>query len=121
MELFGHLAFAMLIWHALADYPLQGDFLAKAKNPNTPVPGISWGTALYMHGLIHSAGVWVITGYYTLAMIELALHCIIDRLKCAKVIDFEMDQALHIACKVGYAGYVVYMAPPAYTFLSHLR
>lgn len=29
----------MLAGHALADYPLQGDFLAKAKNRANPIPG----------------------------------------------------------------------------------
>lgn len=120
MELFAQLAFAMFIWHALADFPLQGDFLAKAKNPKTQIPGIPYYTALYMHGLIHAGGVWLITGHMYLATLETLVHCVIDELKCRGFIDFEVDQILHLACKLAYAGLVVHIAPQGYTFLSHL-
>jgi hypothetical protein len=36
----------LLVDHALADYPLQVDFLARAKNHAAPIPGISWYQAL---------------------------------------------------------------------------
>jgi hypothetical protein len=36
----------LLVDHALADYPLQGDFLARAKNHTAPIPGISWYQSL---------------------------------------------------------------------------
>ena len=34
--------FWLMVGHALADYPLQGDFLAKAKNRTAPIPGVPW-------------------------------------------------------------------------------
>lgn len=33
---------ALVAGHALADYPLQGDFLARAKNRAAPIPGVPW-------------------------------------------------------------------------------
>lgn len=35
-------ALMLLAGHALCDYPLQGDFLAKAKNRAAPLPGVPW-------------------------------------------------------------------------------
>ena len=32
----------LLAAHALADYPLQGDFLSKAKNRFAPLIGVPW-------------------------------------------------------------------------------
>lgn len=49
------LAIALLAGHALADYPLQGDFLSKAKNRTAPIPGVPWQQALGAHVVIHGA------------------------------------------------------------------
>jgi hypothetical protein len=43
------LFFWLLVGHAIADYPLQGDFLAKAKNYTLAIPGIPWQQALFWH------------------------------------------------------------------------
>lgn len=32
----------LLVGHALADYPLQGEFLSKTKNHRSPNEGIPW-------------------------------------------------------------------------------
>ena len=48
IELFLLLGFG----HMLADFPLQGDFLAKAKNHKSPVPGTPWAYALFAHAAI---------------------------------------------------------------------
>lgn len=115
------LVFALMIWHALADYPLQGDFLAKAKNHKTPIPGIWWGIPLVMHGLIHAGGVWVITGFASLALIELVVHCIIDHLKCRGTISFAADQFAHYFCKLMYAHAVLSMTDWQFQFLTRLQ
>lgn len=73
---------ALLIGHAIADYPLQGDFLAKAKNHRDPIPGINWCIAMAMHCLIHGGAVWLITGSFFFGMVELIIHFIIDVVKC---------------------------------------
>ena len=86
--------------HALADYPLQGDFLAKAKNHLNPIPGVPFYQALAAHGAIHGAAVGVFLQSPLLGACEFVAHCAIDYLKCANRISFNVDQALHVACKV---------------------
>lgn len=95
--------FALLIGHALADYPLQGDFLARAKNRSMPIPGVPWFQALGAHALIHGGMVWAITGCAWLGLAEAAAHAFIDDSKCTGKIGFNADQALHVACKVLWA------------------
>ena len=111
--------FALLIVHAVCDYPLQGEFLAKAKNRRAdlsglfgkrPVPCDLWPHALSAHSLIHAGGVWLVTGSVALAGIEFLVHCVIDFVKCEGAIGFTADQALHWACKVVYA-VLLYFGP----------
>lgn len=93
--------FTLFIGHALADYPLQGDWLSKAKNPTLSlVPGERiWVEALACHGLIHAGAVWLVTGSLILGAFEFFSHCLIDYAKCRKVINYTTDQWLHIWCK----------------------
>lgn len=91
---------ALMVWHALADYPMQGDFLAKAKNRTAPIPGVPWQQALSAHALIHAGGVAFLTGNVFLGAAEYIAHSVIDDAKCRGVIGFNTDQALHAACKV---------------------
>ena len=51
----------LLAAHALCDYPLQGDFLAKAKNPAQPIPGVPWWCAMAAHCAIHAGAVLLVT------------------------------------------------------------
>jgi hypothetical protein len=96
----------MLVWlfaaHALCDYPLQGDWLSKAKNPNLElVPGERiWPLALTSHALIQAAAVQLITGSWLLATIEFAAHWAIDYAKCMKHFGYNADQVLHLATKI---------------------
>lgn len=92
--------FAMLAAHALADYPLQGDFLAKAKNRAAPIPGVPWYQALGAHAIIHGGAVALITGRASLGVAEAAIHAVTDDLKCRGKLTFNQDQAVHLACKV---------------------
>src|SRR6185437_1901730 len=68
--------------HALCDYPLQGDFLAKGKNINTPIPGMAWQQLMLAHCLIHCGMVLLITGSVWMALAELVVHYITDVAKC---------------------------------------
>ena len=104
------LFFWMLVGHAVADYPLQGDFLAKAKNRMAPIPGISWKIALGAHAMIHAGAVVLITRSYLLGLVELVLHIVIDDAKCRGITTFTEDQALHVVCKVFYAGILIVAA-----------
>jgi len=93
--------FALLLaGHAVADYPLQGDFLAKAKNRANPIPGVPWYHGLLPHAAIHGGMVGLITGSLTLGVAEFVAHCFIDDAKCMGRISYNTDQALHVACKV---------------------
>lgn len=102
--------------HALADYPLQNDFLAKAKNRNTPIPGMPWWICLGWHAAIHAGFVLLLTGSALLFLIELVAHWVIDDLKCRQEINFEQDQFFHIVCKGIYIALLLQF--PALTFHS---
>lgn len=90
--------------HALADYPLQGDFLSKAKSQANPIPGVPWWQAMAAHAAIHGLFVYLITGLWILFVAEVVAHFLIDHLKCAGRLSFNQDQALHIACKALWLG-----------------
>lgn len=88
--------------HALCDYPLQGDFLAKAKNKFMPITGVPWYQAMTAHASIHAGAVGLITGNIYLGIAEFVAHFSIDYLKCANKLSFNQDQALHIYCKLAW-------------------
>ncbi len=101
---------ALIFAHLLADYPLQGDFMAKAKNRLAPVPGAPWLLILVSHAAIHAGFVLLITGVWWFAAIELVLHTWIDDAKCSGKISFVTDQLLHVFCKVGYAASIAFVS-----------
>ncbi len=92
--------FALMVGHAIADYPLQGDFLAKAKNRTAPIPGVPWWQALAAHALIHGGFVAAITGVWWLGVLELGVHALTDDLKCRGRLSYNQDQAVHVVCKL---------------------
>jgi hypothetical protein len=98
--------FWLLVGHALADYPLQGDWLSKAKNHTLAdklVPGQTiWFLALLSHAMIHAGFVVLITGSYALGFVEFICHAVIDDAKCDGGLTYNQDQLLHIGCKVIY-------------------
>lgn len=96
----------LVIGHALTDYPLQGDFLAAAKNHRKPIPGVPWYQALAAHSAIQAGMVWLVTGSMLLGCMEFALHAVIDYLKCDGRISFNEDQVAHLLCKAGYVAAV---------------
>jgi hypothetical protein len=91
---------ALLGAHCYFDYAGQGDFMAKAKNPAAPIPGVPWRLVLMAHACIHGAAVALITGVWWLFLLEYVAHYSIDKLKCDGEIDFGTDQLLHVACKI---------------------
>src|SRR5438876_3666561 len=90
----------LLIGHAVCDYPLQGDFLAKGKNHRAPLPGVPWYQCLVAHALIHSGSVLLITWSPMLGILEFVMHLAIDYGKCDRWYGFNTDQSLHFACKL---------------------
>lgn len=90
----------MIFAHYLCDYPLQGDFLARAKNQTAPIPGVPWWQAMTAHAAIHAGAVYIITGWWVLFVLEFIAHFIIDRAKCRGLINYNIDQVSHLICKV---------------------
>lgn len=102
MIVWAWLFITLLGWHFIADYPLQGDFLAKAKNRFAPIMHVPWYQALGAHALIHGVGVAIITRSLTLGLIEAIAHMVIDDQKCRGNLTYNQDQAWHIGCKLVY-------------------
>jgi hypothetical protein len=102
------LFFALLVGHMLADYPLQGDFLAVHKNRHVSQPGSKeypdhlWIHCLLSHSMIHAGFVWIISGQLILGIAEMVLHFVLDFIKCERWTSYTTDQVLHFACKAAY-------------------
>ena len=97
------LLFALVFAHALADYPLQGEFLSQAKNRNTPIGKMFWLHALPAHAIIHGGFVLMLTGSVWLGIAETVIHGFTDWLKCENKISLHVDQAIHLICKLVWA------------------
>jgi hypothetical protein len=94
----------LLAAHFICDYPLQGDFLGKAKNCANPIPGVPWYQCLFAHAFIQAFFVSLITGNVWIGLAELFLHLVVDHAKCMGFLGtgeraFNLDQAIHIGSK----------------------
>lgn len=98
--------FLLLVAHALADYPLQGEFLAAGKNRRTDIGRLFWVWCLPAHALIHGGFVFAITGSLALGVAETAAHGVTDWLKCEGRIGLHADQTIHVVCKVGWVALI---------------
>jgi len=96
------LLFWLVVGHCVADYPLQGDFLSRAKNATNPIPGVPFWHALFAHAAIHAGVVMAATGSLMCALMELVLHAAIDDAKCRGYLTFNQDQGMHLLCKIAY-------------------
>jgi Protein of unknown function (DUF3307) len=121
--------FLLLCGHALADYALQSDAMAKGKNRHTPIdpskvppgqtPQVCWFYWLTAHALIHGltvalllllalphteAAAWSPGLAFRLAatagILEAISHSWIDLVKCEGLTSIHQDQLLHILCKL---------------------
>lgn len=107
------LFFQFLVGHALGDYVFQRDIMATSKSRHAEIyktagPGFpAWYYWLVSHALVHGGAVFLISGSALLGIIETVLHAIIDISKCEHWIGVNVDQALHIFCKIAYV-YVIY-------------
>ena len=96
---------ALVVGHLIGDYPLQGDFLARAKNHTAPVAGVPWQIALASHAAIQGGITAACTGSVQLGIAEYAVHCSIDYAKAegwlgAGERSYALDQLLHALSKV---------------------
>jgi len=99
----------LLFLHFLLDYPLQGEFLSKAKNRYNPIPHVPWYQAMFAHTAMHGIAVGFITGIPILGILEVVMHWITDDLKCRGELTFNQDQTIHITCKFIWAFIVYWM------------
>lgn len=136
LELMALLVFA----HVLADYPMQGAFIALGKNRTKPLAGTPWYQILSAHAVMHGgmAGIVVVAaglagnpGLFNIALpvalAETACHWLIDDWKCRSVArsceglaegeterhcirSYNIDQSLHLACKVFWTSACVCIA-----------
>lgn len=101
------LLFELVAAHLIADFVLQPTPMGHGKSRHRNVDqgdGFPhWGYWLGAHGATHGLAVATITGVWWLGAAEVGAHCIIDFLKCERLIGFHSDQMLHLACKLGYA------------------
>jgi hypothetical protein len=102
------LFFAFLVLHTLADFPLQGDYLARQKVRKTASSQTDWLMALSAHSVLHAGGVWLLTGSLALGVTEFFLHWLIDLAKGEGKFGVLMDQSLHMLCKLAYVLILAY-------------
>ncbi len=93
---------AFLVMHALADFPLQGDYIAKQKARRHADNNSVWIVALTAHCIIHAGGVWLVSGSLALGCVEFVLHALIDIGKGEEKFGLVTDQLLHLTCKLAY-------------------
>ena len=99
---------AFVVIHALADFPLQGDYIAKQKSRRHADTHSVWIVALTAHCIIHAGGVWLVSGSMAFGLAELILHSLIDIGKGEEKFGLVTDQLLHLACKLAYALMLAY-------------
>lgn len=106
------LIFYLLCGHALADFALQSDVMAKGKNRHN-IPIIPkgqklvpcWFYWLIAHSLIHGLCVVWLTSPYTLGFMygvfATVAHFVIDFAKCENWTNPHTDQILHMLTLIG--------------------
>lgn len=91
----------LMVGHALADYPIQATWIATTKNHRAPhSSGYPWYHSLTAHAVIHGGFVGVITGSVWLGYAEAFVHWIIDYGKSEGLFGVNVDQTLHVICKI---------------------
>jgi len=107
-DLFLKLIFA----HAIADFLLQPDKMAKYKSSHTPPsknlipkgedPQSFWIHFLLAHAMINGAAIYALTSIAWMAFVEIFVHAYIDYQKCESKISIHQDQLLHLLSKIIY-------------------
>lgn len=91
--------------HFLADFPLQGEYIAMNKGPDSGSP--HWAWIMSTHCSIHSGFVLLVTGSALLFVLEFLLHFTLDVAKCKGMIGFSTDQIIHLISKYVWVALVV--------------
>jgi hypothetical protein len=100
LHLFFTTFFLLLFGHCLGDFPLQGEYLSRTKNPQGN-PTAIWVISLFVHCMIHAGIVFLLTGQIRMAVIMFVTHAGIDLLKCNGDLGegsrgYLHDQILHV-------------------------
>jgi hypothetical protein len=82
----------LLLWHFVADLPLQPPILSGGKRK----PGLAGLGMLGLHGLIHGVGTGLILGSIWAALAETLAHAAVDWGKCRKYYGLIPDQCAHL-------------------------
>ena len=93
---------AFVVMHALADFPLQTEYLARQKSRKRADSRSDWLVALSAHCVIQAGGVWLVSGSLAIATAEFLLHGLIDLGKGEGKFGIVADQSLHLCCKLAY-------------------
>ncbi len=92
--------FKLLVGHAVADFALQSDFIARMKSRWNDQSGTGmWIYVSISHALVHGGAVYLATGNTYLGIAETGAHWLIDYGKCANMISLHTDQFMHVLCK----------------------
>ena len=98
--------FWMLVGHAVCDFGLQSDWMARHKNRHiretnihSKNPELIWIEVLSSHAMMHAGAVALATGSILLGVLEFVTHWCIDFCKNEDWFGFHTDQGLHIASK----------------------
>lgn len=108
---YGYILFLMLMAHAVCDFALQSDWMAKAKASIVQSAGLPWWYVMAMHCLINAAGVYAVAAYVgvsaplcaMLAALEYIAHFATDATKRRLYISAISDQAFHVVAKAAWA------------------
>lgn len=97
--------FALLIAaHFIIDFPLQGDTVAREKNPNSTSElqkHVPWPYWMFAHAVMHATAVGYITALWSCAAFELVTHFAIDWYKCKHPrFTIHHDQLAHLVVKI---------------------
>lgn len=90
--------YMILACHAVGDYVLQGNYLARTKGKNV------WN--LLMHCLLYSAPFAVVFGVNWKVLIIFLTHVVIDYPRANKEFGYAADQIMHMVVAV-----VLYLVP----------
>lgn len=85
--------------HFLGDFGLQSDRMATEKCVGHGAT-LPWQWWLIAHAAIHGMIVALLTGIPVLGLAECAAHALIDYGKCKHYYRINLDQSLHLLCKL---------------------
>ncbi len=107
--------FLLIFLHALGDFALQSESMAKGKNRHNKCTFVPegqkfkkcWPYWLLSHALIQGGLIFIFIGNLIIALNEFGLHFIIDFIKCENITNPHHDQFLHFFCRICYSIFLV--------------